>query len=82
MDGITMTITDSQGKTVQRATILAIRGSNKEINLQRFLTDEPERMHGEINPSALTPGKYHCNLTVRMSTEEEITVRDYDFTVE
>ena len=82
MDGITMTITDSQGKTVQQATILAIRGSNKEVNLQRFLTDEPERMHGEISPGALSPGKYHCNLTVRMSTEEEITVRDYDFTVE
>jgi len=82
MDGITMTITDGEGKVVQQATILAIRGSNMEVNLQRFLTDEPERMHGEINPGALAPGRYHCNLTVRMSTEQEIVVRDYDFTVE
>lgn len=81
MDCATMVITDSTGATVQQGTIQTLRSTNTELNLSRFLSELPERMHGSIQPGALAKGSYHCTLTVRIVTGQEITVRDFDFTV-
>ena len=81
MDCATMVITDSTGATVQQGTVQALRSTNDEINLSRFLSEIPDRMHGAIAPSALKKGQYHCTLTVRIVTGQLITVRDFDFTV-
>ena len=50
--------------------------------MSEFITGKPKQWsRGEINTEVLTEGLYHCTVVCRMSTEEEITVRDFDFAV-
>ena len=47
---------------------------------QRSAKDKQTVMQGKIDKDALDPGQYHCTFTARLSTGEDITFRDFDFT--
>lgn len=81
IDTLTMTITDPDGNVVQEGAIRGVRGKNRTVELERFLTDNPAGVRGYIKPEALTAGSYHCKLICRLSSGEELTVRNFDFTV-
>lgn len=81
IDTVTLTITDPAGNTVQKATGNTIRRSNHTFDLQQFVTENPNAIRGSVDPSALASGNYHCTVTCRLTTGEEFTVRDFDFTV-
>lgn len=46
------------------------------------LIDPQEVKVGSLDLETLKPGTYHCTHTCRLSTGDELTVRDFDFTVE
>jgi len=85
MDAVTMTITDKTGKTVQEGTVTAPRsatGANRyKVPMSRFTAEAPTRMLGYIAPDVLTAGDYHCKVVCRLTTGQELTVRDFDFEV-
>ena len=81
IDAVTVTITDSAGKEAQKASLNATRTAVKAFDMQKFAEDVPEAVLGSVDPGALTPGNYHCTTVCRLSTGQEFTVRDFDFTV-
>lgn len=81
IDAVTVTIADGSGNTVQEAMAFPTRGSNHDFDLQKFVTDHPNAIRGSIDPAALASGNYHCTVVCRLTTGEEFTVRDFDFTV-
>lgn len=82
IDAATLTITDGNGAVVQKATASCTR-YNKYVSfeLEKFVADTPSSILGSIDLDALTAGNYHCTLVCRLTTGEEFTVRDFDFTV-
>ena len=82
IDAATLTITDSEGTVVQKATASCTR-YNKYVSfeLKKFVADTPSSVLGRIDLDALTAGNYHCKLVCRLTTDQEFTVRDFDFTV-
>lgn len=82
IDAATLTITNSEGDVVQKATASCTR-YNKYVSfeLQKFVADTPSSVLGSIDITALTAGNYHCTLVCRLTTGEEFTVRDFDFTI-
>lgn len=81
MTGVTITITDAEGKALQQATCYMDRLSELEFHLDRFLTEPAELMRGKLDLEALAAGNYHCTMTCEMGNDETVTVRDFDFTV-
>ena len=81
IDRVQMTITDQEGNVVQQGSACSSRTGRYTFKMSLFKTDEPAKRLGNIDPDALQAGNYHCTVTVRLSTEQEFTVRDYDFTV-
>lgn len=81
IDTVTITVTDTSGATVQEAMAASTRKSNRDFDLQKFVTDHPSAIRGSIDPAALASGNYHCTVVCRLTTGEEFTVRDFDFTV-
>ena len=84
MDTVQMTITDCAGATVQQAMIAAPRGgvgTRYKVPMSMFVTEAPTRMLGYISPDTLKAGDYHCKVVCRLTTVQEFTVRDFDFTV-
>lgn len=84
IDCVTVTVTDSQGKTVQKATARVTRQSNKEFEmkkLQRDGLDNVSAVLGHFDPATLPQGTYRCTTVCRLTTGQEFTVRTYDFTV-
>lgn len=80
IDAVTIQIKDGQGNVVQQATAYGNRYSYRVFDLQKFVTDRLESVRGSIDPTALSSGNYHCTLVCRLTTGEEFTVRDFDFT--
>lgn len=82
IDAATLTITDSEGAVVQKATASCTR-YNKYVSfeLQKFVADTPSSVIGSIDLDSLPAGNYHCTLVCRLTTGKEFTVRDFDFTV-
>ena len=82
IDAATLTITDSDGAVVQKATASCTR-TNKYVSfaLEKFITDTPSSVLGNIDIDALAVGNYHCTLVCRLTTGQEFIVRDFDFTV-
>ncbi|MBO5869066.1 MAG: hypothetical protein J6Q54_09170, partial [Oscillospiraceae bacterium] len=78
---VEMTITDRTGNLVQQARMTCPRNARYKFNMSLFRTEKPSMILGDIAPDALTPGKYHCKVVCRLSTEQEFVVRDFDFTV-
>lgn len=76
-----MIITDASGQEVQKATVSTSRDSYRNFNMRKFVTDIPETVRGSLDLEALEAGTYHCTLVCRLTTGEEFTVRDFDFTV-
>ena len=84
MDTVQMTITDSAGITVQEGLITAPRsgaGTRYKVPMSMFASEAPTRMLGYISPDTLPAGAYHCKVTCKLTTGQEFTVRDFDFTV-
>lgn len=81
IDAVTIQIKDGQGNVVQQATAYGNRYYYRSFDLQKFVTDRPESVRGNIDPTALSSGNYHCTLVCRLTTGKEFTVRDFDFTV-
>lgn len=84
ISSLTMTITDAQGKIVQKATCYAGESDNRYMFRMSQFNSPIERpvMQGAYDPDALTAGSYHCTLTCQIATGRTFTVRSYDFTVE
>ena len=84
IDTVQMTITDTTGNTVQTGMITAPRsgvGTRYKVPMSMFATEAPSRMLGYISPDGLKSGDYHCKVVCRLTTGQEFTVRDFDFTV-
>lgn len=81
LDRAVLTISDTEGRALQQGAIIPPRNSTRCIDLERFRTEAPERMQGRIDPEILQPGRYRCTLTVRLTTGQELTVRDFDFEI-
>lgn len=84
ISSLTMTITDAQGKVVQKATCYAGESDNRYMFRMSQFNSPIERpvMQGAYDPDALTAGSYHCTLTCQIATGRTFTVRSYDFTIE
>ena len=69
------------GKTVQQATCFGHQEEMYEFNLFRF-TNKVEQtvMQGVIDKEALAPGSYHCTVTAKLSTGDDLQFRSFDFT--
>ncbi len=82
MDRMTLTITDSTGSVVQEASVHhPERWQRKIFELQQFTTENPETLMGSLDLDALAAGTYHCTVVCRLTTGQEVTARDFDFTV-
>jgi hypothetical protein len=73
-------ITDKSGKVVQQASLNAMRTNPRVFEMARFLTDDPKAIRGSIDLAALAAGEYHCTVVCKLSTDEEVNVREFDFT--
>lgn len=81
ISSITVTITKG-GKTVQQATCYGHQEEMYTFNLYRFTNAvEQTVMQGAIDTDALAPGSYHCNVTARVSTGDDLQFRSFDFEV-
>lgn len=78
---VTVTITDITGAQIQKCTAFATESELKDFQLFH-LSDPQEVKVGFLDFESLKPGAYHCSHTCRLSTGDELTVRDFDFTVE
>ena len=80
ISSITIAITQD-GKTVQQATCFGHQEEMYEFNLFRF-TNKVEQtvMQGVIDKEALAPGSYHCTVTAKLSTGDDLQFRSFDFT--
>ena len=78
---ITIRITDANGNLLQKATCFAQQNEMLTFDLSRFTSlTEAKSMQGKIELEKLDAGTYHCTYTARISTGEQITFRDFDFT--
>jgi len=88
IDTVTLTIKDNAGKVMQKATGRSARGfwnseageTQRQFNLQQFITDKPGTVIGTVDTEALAAGNYHCTVVCRLMSGQEITVRDFEFT--
>lgn len=81
ISSVTVSFTDKEGNTVQSLTGYGLRSSWREFTLSRLLSDAPDRVKGNLDPTTLSPGTYICTYTCRLSSGEVLTVREFDFTV-
>ena len=88
IESVTITITDAEGKPVQKGTARAPRNTNSAVNhtmvvdLSQLRYESPMKILGTINPQLLGVGVYHCQIDCKMYSGLVIEkVRDYDFTV-
>jgi hypothetical protein len=80
-DRITMTITDETGAEVQKVTARTDRYSMKDFVMERFVTDLPSTLIGSLDLNALKTGNYHCTVVCRLTNGQEVTARDFNFSV-
>ena len=88
IDTVTLTIKDNEGKVVQEATGRSARGfwssnageTQRQFDLQQFITDLPGTVIGTADPDALAAGKYHCTVVCRLMSGQEFVVREFEFT--
>lgn len=88
IDCVTVTIQDEQGNTVQQATAFVTRNmdktsevSNKNFEMEKFTTDNPGAIRGELSLEKLKAGTYRCITVCRLNNTQEFTVRDFTFDV-
>jgi len=78
---VTITITDSEGKEVQKITGYALRSSWRSYDLNTLLTENSKVHKGSLDPNKLVAGTYHCTHVCRLADGREFTMRDFHFTV-
>ena len=82
IDTVTMTITDANGKELQKGTVSTKRTSEDSFygfNMRQFVEDGYFTMRGYVNPYVLPSGQYHCNVVCKLNGGKTYTVRDFDF---
>lgn len=79
ISSVTITITDKDGKEVQKATCFGREAEMRAFDISRF-TNELELLQGSLDLDALAAGDYHCTHTCQIATGKIFTVRDFDFT--
>ena len=47
--------------------------------MNKFITDNPESIHGKLSIDELDDGTYRCVTVCRLTGGEEFTVRDFSF---
>lgn len=83
----TIDIKDSFGNITQSATILPKRATEVQyfssfvIGMSNFKTSEPGFIKGGIDLETLPAGEYKCSVTVRLVSNEEFTVREFNFKI-
>ena len=82
IDSVTITVFDSQAVAVQQATAGVTRNKNKDFEMVKFLEDAPECIRGKLDLQALSTGTYRCTAVCRLTTGQEFTVRDFEFSVQ
>ena len=81
LDSAIMAITDAAGNPVQHGILVAQRSAIRQIDLARFVTEDPALLQSSIDPDALAPGRYTCTLTVRLSKGTTVDLRKFEFEV-
>lgn len=81
LDSAMMTVIDPAGKAVQQGTLVAQRSAIRQIDLRRFVTEDPALLQSSIDLDALASGRYTCTLTVRLSKGTAVEVRRFDFEI-
>lgn len=81
VSNVTITVTDENGDQVRKCTAFATESELKAFDLRHF-NDIEEVKAGELDLEGLEPGTYRCVHICRLSTGDEIPVRDFAFTVE
>ena len=83
IDMVTVTISNTQGETLQEATVFTTENTHIMFRMELFAdSKEAQVTRGSLDIDALAPGKYHCKTTCSLGTGETVTVRDFDFTIE
>lgn len=79
VDCVTITITDQDGKVVQRAAQNAYRSRQREFRMEEFITGLPKNWsRGIVDLDTLPVGEYHCDVVCRLTTGATYTVRSFD----
>lgn len=81
IDSVTITVFDSQAAAVQQATAGVTRNKNNDFEMAKFMEDAPESIRGKLDLQALSAGTYRCTVVCRLTTGQEFTVRDFEFSV-
>ncbi len=82
LSAVTITITDSEGKEVQKcASSPTNRDGCYAFEMKTFVEDRPEVLRGALNTEELAAGTYHCKVECRLVSGDILTAREFDFTV-
>lgn len=81
IDSTTITITDENGKEVQKSTMFCMNNEIESMDLSRYLNPiEQDVLQGLVDPNYLESGTYTVTYTARIATGEELTFRTFTFT--
>ena len=82
MSYVTITITDESGSVVQQATCFVTESELKNFDLSHFVMEaEQDVMLGNLALDQLPQGSYHCTHVCRLATGNDLTARDFNFTI-
>ena len=81
MDSIYIDILDGSAKLVQECVGRMPRFSQYSYDLSRFVNDDKAGFLGEINLDKLQKGTYICQVKVKLTKGNVLTVRDFNFTI-
>lgn len=86
IDKAQIEISDSSGNVVQKSSIAPVRtpepqyGYIFKITMSKFnTTTEQGLINGKIDVSLLPKGEYNCKVKIRLVSDEEFTVREFNF---
>ena len=79
IDCVTITVKDEEGNVVQKAAQNAYRSKPRQFIMSEFITGQPRSWsRGIVDLDTLPAGQYECDVVCRLTTGQEITVREFD----
>ena len=80
ISAVSVIITDSSGAVIQQCSASPTsRYEMYHFDMETFITERPEALRGSLDLDALTSGSYSCKVVCRLITDDEITLRDFQF---
>ena len=81
LDAVVITVTDGEGKPVQKCLCRPWRSREGDFafQMQQFLDDGKEKTLGRIDLGALPAGGYTCTVTARAVGGQVFTLREFTF---